>query len=90
MVASGNQRVKRKNVSNETKAEPAKKALKKNDILIQLKTLQAKYEALEEQNNILRQEKKNDIGSILMLEETFGVKIFQGRAKNTNSSNGNY
>ena len=68
MVASGNARVKRKNVSNETKAEPAKKALKKNDLLIQFKALQEKYVALEEEN-------KNNIESILMLEET--VKLLE-------------
>ena len=70
MVASGNARVKRKNVSNETKAEPAKKALKKNDILLQLQALQAKHKALEEENSILIQERKTNIESILMLEET--------------------
>ena len=79
MVASGNPRVKRKNVSTETKAEPAKKALKKNDILLQLKALQAKYEVLEEENNILLQEKKNNIESILLLEET--VKLLEKSSK---------
>ena len=73
MVASGNQRVKRKNVSSETKAEPTKKALKKNDILLQFKALQEKYEALVEENNILLQEKKNNIESIRLLEETVQI-----------------
>ena len=78
MVASGNPRVKRKNVSNETKAEPAKKALKKNDILLQLQALQAKHKALEEENSILIQERKTNIESILMLEET--VKLLERKS----------
>ena len=35
------------------KMQPAMKALKKNDIIIQVKALQKKYEALEEKNKIL-------------------------------------
>ena len=75
MLPRGNPRVKRKNVSTETKAEPAKKALKKCDILLQFKALQEKYDILEEENNILIQEKKSDRDAILMLEET--IKLLE-------------
>ena len=53
MVATGNTRPKRKNDSSDTKIEPAMKALKKNDIILQFKALQHKYEAVEEQNKII-------------------------------------
>ena len=61
---TGNTGTKRKNILKDTKSEPALKALKKNDIIIQFHALQKKYEALEKQNAILLQEKKNDVESI--------------------------
>ena len=67
--------VKRKNDSKEVKLEPAKKALKKNDLLIQYKNLQQKYDALEQEHKILVQDKKENIEAILMLEET--VKLLE-------------
>ena len=51
------------------------KALKKNDIIIQFEALQEKYDALEKHNNILLQEKHDDMESIHLLEET--VKILE-------------
>ena len=51
MVATGNPNLKRKNVFTESKAEPVKKALKKSDILIQWKALQAKYDTREEERD---------------------------------------
>ena len=72
---TGNTGTKRKNILKDTKSEPALKALKKNDIIIQCHALQKKYEALEKQNAILLQEKKNDVESINLLEET--VKILE-------------
>ena len=70
MAATGNTRAKRKNVSNEVKSEPAKKALKKNDLLLQYQTLQKRFANLEEEHKNLVQEKKDHIEAILMLEET--------------------
>ena len=77
MVATANTRTKRKNESTDIKTEPALKALKKNDIIIHFKTLQDKYEALENQNKILMEEQKNHVEAILLLEET--VKVLEGR-----------
>ena len=62
--------VKRKNDSKEVKTEPAKKALKKNDLLIKYNNLQQKYDALEQEHKLLGQDKKQNIEAILMLEET--------------------
>ena len=78
MAATGNQRTKRKQESLDVKIEPARKALKKNDLIIQFKDLQQKYEKLEKQNMILLQEKENCTESILLLEET--VKILEKKA----------
>ena len=64
---------KRKNESSDVKAEPAMKALKKNDIIIQYKALQEKHKILEEQNAILVQENKNNIEAIILLEETVNI-----------------
>ena len=75
MVMTGNTGTKRKNVSKDTKTEPAMKALKKNDIIIQFQALQKKYDALERQNAIFLQEKNNHVESIHLLEET--VKILE-------------
>ena len=70
MVATGNQRTKRKQDSVDVKIEPAMKAMKKNDLIIQFKDLQLKYKKLEEQKMIVLQEKENHTESILLLEET--------------------
>ena len=43
MVATGNGRMKRKNV--EVKAEPEKKFLKKSDLLLEYQALQQKFDA---------------------------------------------
>ena len=77
MVTTGNPRIKRKNDSD-NKIEPAMKALKKNDIIIQFKALQQKYESLEKQNNLLLEEKKNHLEAIVLLEET--VKILDNKS----------
>ena len=66
---------KRKNESADVKIEPALKALKKNDIILQFKALQDKYDTLNEQNKILLQEKNNHVEAIILLEET--VKILE-------------
>ena len=73
MVATGNTRVKRKNESSNSKTEPAMKALKKNDIILQFKALQQKYESSEEQNKLLQEEKKNHLEAIALLEETVTI-----------------
>ena len=76
MVATG---AKRKNDSSaDTKIEPALKALKKNDIIIQFKALQQKYEAVEEKNKILLQENQNHIEAISLLEET--VQLLENKS----------
>ena len=49
------------------------KALKKNDIIIQYKALQQKYEFLEVQNKLLLEEKKNNLEAIVLLEETVTI-----------------
>ena len=77
MVATGNTRAKRKNDSS-TAIEPAMKALKKNDIILQYKALQQKYEAVEEKNKILLQENQNHIEAISLLEET--VQLLENKS----------
>ena len=62
--------VKRKNNSHESKAEPPKKTLKKNELLMEYKALQQKNEALEEVNKVLLQEKKELLEANCLLEET--------------------
>ena len=74
MVATGNNKLKRKNESNEVKIEPNMKALKKNDILIQYAALQSKYECVVEQN---KEEKHTHVEAILLLKET--VKLLEVR-----------
>ena len=80
MVGTGNVRNKRKNDASNTdvKIEPAMKALKKNDIILQFQVLQQKYEALEKQNDALLKEQKTHIESILLLEET--VKVLEKKS----------
>ena len=70
MVYTTNTKGKRKNEVSDVKIEPAMKALKKNDLILQFRALQEKYKAIEDQNTILLQEKKNHIEAILLLEET--------------------
>ena len=73
MVYTANTKGKRKSESADVKAEPAMKALKKNDIIIQYKALQEKHKILEEQNAILVQENKNNIEAMILLEETVNL-----------------
>ena len=54
------------------------KALKKNDTLVQVATLKLKKQILEKENWDLIEYKKNNIESILLLEET--VKILETRS----------
>ena len=86
MTPSGNDRVvKRKIKDIETKVEPVKKALKKNEILSHYAALQQKYEALEKENRLLVEENRllvdqgqKNMEVILLLEET--VKLLEARA----------
>lgn len=71
-------KTKRKNEFTDGKVEPAVKALKKQDIIVQFKALQDKYESLEKHTKILEEEKKKHIESILLLEET--IKILEKRS----------
>ena len=74
MCAMANSRVlKRKTDSN----EPAMKALKKNELHIQYKALQEKYDIMKKQNAHLLQEENKHIESICLLEET--VKLLEER-----------
>ena len=67
----GNARVvKRKNNSVETKIEPVRKALKKNELLVQFNVLEKKYETLEREHNLLIQQEQKNLEAISMLEET--------------------
>ena len=68
MVVAANQKAKRKNKSSDLKIEPAMKALKKDDIILQDNALQEKYEAMEKQNMPLLQEKR------IMLKPSFYLK----------------
>ena len=71
MSTLGNCRVvKRKNNSHETKPEPARKALKKNELLVQFNVLEEKYEALEKEHSALLQQHKKNLEGMSMLEET--------------------
>ena len=47
MDATVNQKAKRKNKSSDVKLEPAMKALKKDDIILQFNCLQEKFEGTE-------------------------------------------
>ena len=87
MVMTGNTRTKRKNSSHDLKTEPALKALKKSDIIIQFEALQKKYDALEKQNEVLLQEKSDHIESIHLLEET--VKILEVKSSKVEIENKN-
>ena len=64
---------KRKNNVNEVKTEPPKKALKKNEIMAEFKTLKEKFENLQEENRILKDNQMNNIEAINLLEETISV-----------------
>ena len=74
---TGNARTKRKNHSHDLKTEPALKALKNNNIIIPFEALQEKYDALEKHNDILLQEKNDDMESIRLLEETVKIVEFK-------------
>ena len=73
MVNKANTAGKRKNEFNDIKAEPALKAMKKQDLTIQFKVLQDKNEALVKKNMILEAQNKTHIESILLLEETVAI-----------------
>ena len=66
-MSTANTRCKRKNKTIDIKIEPAMKALKKNDIIIQFKAHQKKYEDLEEQNKSLILENKNQFYFLMKL-----------------------
>jgi hypothetical protein len=78
MVVTVNQKAKRKNKSTDLKIEPAMKALKKDDIILQYNALLEKFEAMKDQNMLLLQEKTNHVEAILLLEET--VKILENKS----------
>ena len=84
---TGNTRTKRKNNSHDLKTEPALKALKKSDIIIQFEALQKKYDALEKHNDIILQEKADHMESIHLLEET--VKILEFKFSKVEMKNKN-
>ena len=80
MVATGNGRMKRKNVTNEVKAEPEKKCLKKSDLLLEYNALQQKFDALQAKYNILDEENATHMDALEMLEET--VKLLESKLPN--------
>ena len=80
MVATGNGRTKRKNVSIEVKTEPEKKYLKRNDILLEYQALKKKFNVLEEKHTILIEENATHMDAIEMLEET--VKLLELKISN--------
>jgi hypothetical protein len=63
---------KRKNL-HETKSEPPKKALKKNELLIQSQALEKKCEFLEDKNKSLIEEQTKNVEAIQLLEETVNL-----------------
>ena len=64
---------KRKNVSNDTKNEPPKKNLKKNELLAEYDTLQNKCKAFEDEKKIFIENEKKHLEAISLLEETINV-----------------
>ena len=79
---------KRKNNLNEVKAEPPKKALKKNEILAEFTALQKRFEDLQNENQVLLVNQKSNLEAINLLEETISVlenKINVSKAENSNS-----
>ena len=79
MTSKVNQRIKRKNVFSD-KNEPNMKALKKEEIIAHLSTLQANYKILEDKNLVLENKNKNleddnkvQREAINILEETIKV-----------------
>ena len=80
MANFGNTRMEKRKNPHETKSEPPKKALKKNELLIQHKALEKKCEALEKKCEALKNENKflSDaeeffFESIHLLEETVNL-----------------
>ena len=65
--------LKRKNGNVETKAEPARKNLKKADLLINFDVLEKKYLELESKYTALVKEKESCNETINLLEETIKV-----------------
>ena len=64
---------KRKNNITETKMEPPKKALKKNEVIAQYKALQEKFQILQEQNRVLLENEQKNIEAISLLEGTVNI-----------------
>ena len=78
MVVTANQKAKRKNKSSDLRIEPAMKALKKDDIILQYNALLEKFGAIKSQNMLRQQEKTNHVEAILLLEET--VQILENKS----------
>ena len=82
MANLGNTRMDKRKNPHEAKSEPLKKALKKNELLVQHKALEQKYEALQQHNKVLVEEQKKNVESIHLLEETvilLGFNIKQSK-----------
>ena len=80
MANFGNTRMDKRKNPHETKAEPPKKALKKNELLVQHKALEQRHEALEQRCEALEQEnkvhveqQKKNLEVIHLLEETVNI-----------------
>ena len=72
-------KIKRKNGSFETKTEPARKALKKAELLIQFDALEQKYLQMESSYKAVLKEKETLLEAINLLEET--VQVLQRKEK---------
>ena len=79
MNSAHNAKLKRKNGNTETKAEPARKNLKKADLLNNFDALEHKYLELEIKYSALLKEKDNFIEAINLLEET--IKVLEKKRK---------
>ena len=77
-MANHNKAIKRQMSVRETKFEPVKKALKRNEIIQQLEELQLKYMDLEKKNINLEEENQVHKEAINLLEET--VMILEEKA----------
>ena len=67
---TNNSRVVKRKIAVETKAEPVRKALKKHEVIQQHEALQKKYDTLEKNYDVLRQENNKYLEAIGMHEET--------------------
>ena len=61
---------KRKNIVTEVKIEPPKKALKKNELLVEYNALKKRFDSLIDENKILLEDQKKKEEAIKNLEET--------------------